>query len=1026
MAIEPKKPGRLSFVTGSLRALGRLAKGSAKAGVAGYVAGGAIAESLGGFVSPEAEQLSSNANNNSASGNAAKQSDAGSKPSFPALKGVKAKEVIVKPKLGPLEGKYAAHLNLIIIRQAKLESAVSTQNNLIKVYNNLIDKMLDQNRRFDLDRKRKEDEEDLESKNKQSPFEAMKESYEKNSDSILKTLAKIAAGGLATAGLIGLATGDIDPSGENILNTVADAVDTVDSAVTTFTETVAPAAAALAGARQGTALTGAVNDAKRAERKSARADRVAAAKGEAPAKKTFKQKLNTTVVRAADAVAKPLTRLADPYAIRNEMARTGNTALASRAAKAQKFVNAVRKLEDIITGLQSKADKVKGFMSKGAWLVPSSIKNALSKITPGKIIKWYLIIEALVFMKNTASAFAEGKLGEEEWHEQNKDQLNRILGGLGGPYLTALILGSAGTVIPGIGNLVGGFAGLIVGLIVGDKVYKLLQIDDLVDALYDAMVEDKTLGQALKSFASKVLDDFKDTIGLGDDEDEVVPVKSDEKIEETVAKSDVKTTAESLNAVELEETTISEEDSVMERRKRTEEQKRESREAIIAASGAAPPPPTPAPPPAAVSPPPAAVSEEALETAIIEEIKSGATAEEAIQKVSPAPAMLSPEDFVKQQQEKFKADVASGKIKPTQRTEKPVKKTPKENDFFAQQERQQRVGALQSQLQELNDKRHMMVVEWLENNKSPLGAPDNRKDPRYKDSPFAAIDIDIDKLRAEYLAAKQQSASAGDNKPDSFDRALESGDSKFDEMLEGDDDFYDTPKPKKTAGKTTSQSSTKTSTNETVTGGGSTTRYSDIQVDTDKSLALRAEADKMQAELDAKTSTMDWQAMFDYMATDEAQAINKAITAKRVEANAAMKTVPGGNAKRAKGGPVEDGADYLVGEQGPELMIPKQNGFIIDARTTKRIIKSGLLDKGKKYLEESFETNIPEIQVKDLLSSMNSGIRNVTNLVPIMMPIGKSKKALTRSAGANGPSKQGTSTLSYITKDSFITQHNTT
>jgi hypothetical protein len=64
--------------------------------------------------------------------------------------------------------------------------------------------------------------------------------------------------------------------------------------------------------------------------------------------------------------------------------------------------------------------------------------------------------------------------------------------------------------------------------------------------------------------------------------------------------------------------------------------------------------------------------------------------------------------------------------------------------------------------------------------------------------------------------------------------------------------------------------------------------------------------------------------------------------------------------------------------------------------------------------------------MKELLSTMNTGIRSVTNLVPIMMPIVKRKKSLTKSAGANGPSKQGTSALSYVTRDSFITQHTTT
>jgi hypothetical protein len=87
--------------------------------------------------------------------------------------------------------------------------------------------------------------------------------------------------------------------------------------------------------------------------------------------------------------------------------------------------------------------------------------------------------------------------------------------------------------------------------------------------------------------------------------------------------------------------------------------------------------------------------------------------------------------------------------------------------------------------------------------------------------------------------------------------------------------------------------------------------------------------------------------------------------------------------------------------------------------------KPSIVDDREK-IEEIIEMDVPEVQMKELLSTMNSGIRSVTNLVPIMMPIVKRKKSLTKSAGANGPSKQGTSALSYVTRDSFITQHTTT
>lgn len=45
--------------------------------------------------------------------------------------------------------------------------------------------------------------------------------------------------------------------------------------------------------------------------------------------------------------------------------------------------------------------------------------------------------------------------------------------------------------------------------------------------------------------------------------------------------------------------------------------------------------------------------------------------------------------------------------------------------------------------------------------------------------------------------------------------------------------------------------------------------------------------------------------------------------------------------KRAGGGPVEAGRQYLTGEQGPELFVPRQSGTIIPADLTKKIMSGG-------------------------------------------------------------------------------------
>jgi phage-related minor tail protein len=43
----------------------------------------------------------------------------------------------------------------------------------------------------------------------------------------------------------------------------------------------------------------------------------------------------------------------------------------------------------------------------------------------------------------------------------------------------------------------------------------------------------------------------------------------------------------------------------------------------------------------------------------------------------------------------------------------------------------------------------------------------------------------------------------------------------------------------------------------------------------------------------------------------------------------------GGVKSRATGGPVEEGEPYLVGEQGPEVVVPKEKGTVIAMEDTK-------------------------------------------------------------------------------------------
>jgi hypothetical protein len=47
----------------------------------------------------------------------------------------------------------------------------------------------------------------------------------------------------------------------------------------------------------------------------------------------------------------------------------------------------------------------------------------------------------------------------------------------------------------------------------------------------------------------------------------------------------------------------------------------------------------------------------------------------------------------------------------------------------------------------------------------------------------------------------------------------------------------------------------------------------------------------------------------------------------------------GGITKRASGGDMLSGRSYLVGEQGPELVIPRQDGYVMNASQTQSALR---------------------------------------------------------------------------------------
>jgi hypothetical protein len=72
---------------------------------------------------------------------------------------------------------------------------------------------------------------------------------------------------------------------------------------------------------------------------------------------------------------------------------------------------------------------------------------------------------------------------------------------------------------------------------------------------------------------------------------------------------------------------------------------------------------------------------------------------------------------------------------------------------------------------------------------------------------------------------------------------------------------------------------------------------------------------------------------------------------------------------RAGGGPVDSGMPYIVGEKGPELIIPRQSGHVIDAASTQAMSKKG--NGAALHIENYYEAKTPVGQVaSDLMFKM--------------------------------------------------------
>lgn len=204
-------------------------------------------------------------------------------------------------------------------------------------------------------------------------------------------------------------------------------------------------------------------------------------------------------VKAAGTVSLQKMGLAKPPPAAAVAVQTVVGKVNPQMSRYQQYLSKLGGMRNWLAGLQKASNGIVAGAAKWIANLPPKM-TAFLKRTMGKVLKWFLIFEAISFMYNSTQAFILGSITKDEWHKRNKEQITKIIRLFGGPYLTMMIFAAAGTIVPVLGNLGGGIAGLIVGILLGDEVFDVLKMNLLVEGLYDVFFLGKW--DTLKSFAN--------------------------------------------------------------------------------------------------------------------------------------------------------------------------------------------------------------------------------------------------------------------------------------------------------------------------------------------------------------------------------------------------------------------------------------------------------------------------------------------------------------------------------------------
>lgn len=184
--------------------------------------------------------------------------------------------------------------------------------------------------------------------------------------------------------------------------------------------------------------------------------------------------------------------------------------------KAQKILKALTKAKNILTSFGNGFSKIFDPIKSAIGFLPKWVLKVFKGLL-AKPIRWYVAFEGIFLLIPAAEAYMFGTITEDEFHTKAKEAINRCVGLIGGAWIVSLImglaLGTAGTVVPLIGNIGGAALGILIGMFFGENIYRMIGGEVIVNAIYDYFVYDKitslnSLGEQIKNAFLKEWNDL--------------------------------------------------------------------------------------------------------------------------------------------------------------------------------------------------------------------------------------------------------------------------------------------------------------------------------------------------------------------------------------------------------------------------------------------------------------------------------------------------------------------------------------